>query len=151
MVEGTAAATCKAAGGAGCHIRYPAHQRGCWSTGRTLFPRDILVLGHRHRLYLAAVHPDGPGAGATLSWLREGETILDADQICLLQHGLPTLLRPMVVLALVLLVVGELFVSQKGGCFGCQYGTQYGTVFATFGQCRIFGYKNGTFNAALLH
>ena len=69
----------------------------------------------------------------------------------------------MVVLALVLLVVGELLVSQKGtclgcrtgyhqkgGCFGYQFGTKYGELFATFSKWRIFGYKNGTFNAALL-
>ena len=107
MVEGTAAETGKAAGSNVRYIRYPAHQRGCRSAGRALFPHDILVLGYRHRRDLVAVHPDGPGAGAALSWLREGETVLDADQVCLLQHGLPTLLRPMVVLALILLVVGE--------------------------------------------
>ena len=47
------------------------------------------------------------------------------DQVRLLQHGLPTLLRPMVVLALVLLVVGEYLASMPvtelyGGCFGGQ-------------------------------
>lgn len=122
MAQGAAAETGKIPGSTGRHIRYPAHQRGCRSAGRTLFPRDILVLGHRHCLYLAAVHPDGPGAGAALSWVREGETVLDADQICLLQHGLPALLRPLVVLALVLLVVGELLASQTGALLGYQLG-----------------------------
>ena len=61
---------------------------------------------------------------------------------------LPPLLSAMVVLALVLLVVGEYLASQNGTCLGCQYGTIYGVVFATFRQCRILGYKNGTFNAA---
>jgi hypothetical protein len=37
---------------------------------------------------------------------------------------------------------------QDGGCFGYQFGTKYGELFATFSQWRIFGYKNGAFNAA---
>ena len=136
MAQRNAAETGKTPGSTGRNIRYLAHQRSCRSAGRSLFSRDILVLGHRYCLHLAAVHPDGPGAGAALSWLREGETILGADQICILQHGLPTLLCPMVVLALVLLVVGEYLVyqngtrlgcrtgyHQKGGCFGYQFGT----------------------------
>jgi hypothetical protein len=86
-------------------ICYPAHQRGFRPAGRTLFPWDILVLVHRHRLHLVAVHSDGPGAGAALSWLCKGKTILDSAQVRLLQHGLSSLLCPMVVLALVLLVV----------------------------------------------
>lgn len=64
----------------------------------------------------------GPDIGAALSWLREGETILDVDKVRILQHGLPPLLCSMVVLALVLLVVGELLVSQNGTCLGCQLG-----------------------------
>jgi len=86
MVTRAAAETGKIPGSTGRHICYPAHQRACRSTGRTLFPWDILVLVHRHRLYLSAIHSDGPGAGAALSWLRERETVLGADQICLLQH-----------------------------------------------------------------
>ena len=42
-----------------------------------------------------------------VSVVPEWATLPGIDQICLLQHRLPTLLRPMVVLALVLLVVGE--------------------------------------------
>ena len=38
---------------------------------------------------------------------------------------------------------------QKGARFGYQFGTKYGVVFATFCQWRIFGYKNGAFNAPL--
>lgn len=135
MVTRAAAETRKIPGSTGRNIRYPAYQRGCRSAGRTLFPRDILVLGHRHSLYLAAVHPDGPGSGTALSRVHQRETVLDADQIRLLQHGLPALLRPMVVLALVLLVVGELLVSQKGACLGCRMGYRYGGCF---------GYQFGT-------
>ena len=114
MVKRDTTKTGKAPGSAGRHIRHAAHQRGCRTTGRTLFSQDILVLGHRRCLYLYAVHPDGPGAGAALSWIHQGETVLDADHVRFLQHGLSPLLCPMVVLALVLLVVGELLVSQKG-------------------------------------
>jgi len=109
VAQGTAAEAGEAAGGAGCNGCTPVVQRGCRSDGRTLFPWDILVLGHRHRLHLTAVHPDGPGAGTALSRLCEGKTILEPAQVRLLQHGLPSLLCPMVVLALVLLVVGELW------------------------------------------
>ena len=131
MAPGAATKTAETAGGAGrCH-RASADQRSCRSVGRTLFPCDILVLGNRHRRNLAAVHHDGPGAGTTLSRLCEGETILDAAQVRLLQYGLPSLLCPMVVLALVLLVVGDVrhptwsTVSDAelyGGCFGYQFG-----------------------------
>ena len=44
---------------------------------------------------------------------------------------------------------GHPFGMPNGGCFGYQFGTKYGVVFATFEQWRIFGYKNGTINAAL--
>ena len=36
-----------------------------------------------------------------------------------------------------------------GGSFGDQFGIKYGAVFATFDQWHVFGYKNGTINAAL--
>lgn len=108
MVKRDTTKTGKASGSGGRHIRHPAHQRGCRPTGRPLFLGNILVLGNRHRLHLAAVHPDGPGAGAALSWLREGEVVLDADHVCFLQHGLSPLLCPMVVLALVLLVLDNI-------------------------------------------
>ena len=69
-------------------------------------------------MHLAAVHPDGPGAGTALSWLCEGETFLDIDQVRLIQYGLPSLLCPMVVLALVLLVVEEYLASMPVTRFG---------------------------------
>ena len=114
MATRAAAETGKAAGGGGCFDSAPVDQCGFRSAGRTLFPQNVLVLGHRHCLYFFAVHPDGPGPSAALSWLCEGETVLETDRLRLHQHGLPPLLSTLVVLALVLLVVGELLVSQKG-------------------------------------
>lgn len=122
MATRAAAEKGEATGGAGRNCSALADQCGFRPAGRPLFPKVLLVLGHRHRLHLVAVHSDGPSAGAALSWLREGETILDVDKVRILQHGLSPLLYSMVVLALVLLVVGEYLVSQKGTCLGCQMG-----------------------------
>lgn len=109
MAPGTATETTETAGGAGRCRRAPADQRSCRSVGRALFPCNILVLGNRHRRNLATVHPDGSSTSAALPWLCEGKTVLDAAQVRLLQHGLSSLLCPMVVLALVLLVVGNIW------------------------------------------
>lgn len=105
MAPGTATETGKATCVACCHYRNATDKYVCRPAGRHLFPCNILVLGNRHRRNLATVHPDGPGTSAALPRLCEGETVLDAAQVRLLQHRLSSLLCPMVVLALVLLVV----------------------------------------------
>lgn len=108
MAPGAATKTAETAGGSGRCNRAPADQRSCRPACRPLFLGNILVLVNRHCLHLAAIHPDGSGAGTALPWLCERETVLDAAQVRLLQHGLSSLLCPMVVLALVLLVVNNI-------------------------------------------
>ena len=97
--------TAKDTGSAGRYVRAATDQYGCRPAGRSLFPWDILVLGNRHRRYLASVHSDGSGASAALSWVHQRKTGPGSAHIRFLQYGLSPLLSDLVVLARVLLVV----------------------------------------------